>query len=135
MVGRRRFQPAPRRYPRTARVNEVLREVVADEVERLADGDERLRMVTVTAVESAPDLRHARVYLSSLSEPARDALSEQRVRIQAAIGRQVRLKRTPHLSFEEDPAVAGGQRVEDILRRITSAEGEISPGGSDGDER
>lgn len=99
-------------------MNEVLREVIADELERLADNDDRLRLVTVTAVDSEPDLRHARVYLSSLSEGTEEALGDQRVRIQAAIGRQVRLKRTPQLSFEADPAVRGGQRVEDILRRI-----------------
>ena len=60
--------------PRTLRVNQVLREVVADELERLADADDRLRLVTVTSVETAPDLRQATVYLSSLSDDAADAL-------------------------------------------------------------
>ena len=45
-------------------------------------------------------------------------MSEHRVRLQAAIGRQVRLKRTPQLSFLSDPAVTSGQRVEDILTRV-----------------
>ncbi|HWC37049.1 MAG TPA: ribosome-binding factor A, partial [Acidimicrobiales bacterium] len=106
------------RYPRVARVNEVLREVVAGEIERLSDHDERLQLVTVTAVESEPDLRHATVFLSSLSEDAREGLEQQRVRLQAAIGRQVRLKRTPLLAFSPDPGVAEGERVESILRRL-----------------
>jgi len=113
--GAKRNRP---RYPRTARVNEVLREVVAGEIERLSDHDERLQLVTVTAVESEPDLRHATVFLSSLSEAASEGLEQQRIRIQAAIGRQVRLKRTPQLAFRSDPAVAGGERVEEILRRL-----------------
>ena len=106
------------RYPRTARVNEVLREVVAGEIERLSDHDERLLLVTVTAVVSEPDLRHATVFLSSLGEAAREGLEQQRYRIQAAIGRQARFKRTPQLTFSADPAVAEGERVEEILRRL-----------------
>ena len=105
-------------YPRTARVNQVLKEVVAEEVERLASGDPRLELVTVTGVSVDPDLRHATVWLSSLSEPAAAALAEDRVALQAAIGRQVRLKRTPLLSFAADPAVASGSRIEDILRTL-----------------
>jgi ribosome-binding factor A len=106
------------RYPRVARVNEVLREVVAGEIERLSDHDERLQLVTVTAVVSEPDLRHATVFLSSLNDAAREGLEQQRVRLQAAIGRQVRLKRTPLLTFSADPGVAEGERVESILRRL-----------------
>ena len=116
---RRAGSPAPRSaYPRTARVNQVLREVVAEEVERLGDGDPRLELVTVTGVSVDRDLRHATVWLSSLSEDAAAALAEDRVALQAAIGRQVRLKRTPQLTFAADPAVASGARIEDILRRL-----------------
>jgi ribosome-binding factor A len=92
--------------------------VVADAAERIADIDDRLDMITVTAVDTSPDLSHATVYLSSLSDDARDALEAQRVELQRAIGRQVRLKRTPLLHFAADPSVAHGQRVEDILRQL-----------------
>ncbi|HZD64879.1 MAG TPA: ribosome-binding factor A [Acidimicrobiales bacterium] len=112
-----------RRYPRVARVNEVLRQVVAEELERLADQDVRLLRLTVTAVEAEADLRHARVLLDSLDEPAEDALAESRVRLQAAIGRQVRLKRTPQLTFVPDPAVAHGRRVEAVLRDLARRQG------------
>jgi len=107
-----------RRYPRTARVNEVLREVLADELERLAVADERLDLVTVTAVQADPDLRRATVLLASLPDPVRQALEEDRARLQAAIARQVRLRRTPLLSFAADPAIATGARIEDILREM-----------------
>lgn len=113
-----------RRYPRMARVNELVREVVAEELERLADDDERLALLTVTAVEVDADLRHGRVLLSSLPGDAEEALVEHRVRLQAALSRQVRLKRTPQLSFAADPAVESGKRVEDILRDLRRAEGD-----------
>ncbi len=107
-----------RGYARTARVNQVLRQVLADELERLEGFDERLGMLTITAVQCDPDLRHATVLLSSLTEEESDALAQVRVRLQAAISREVRMKRTPQLRFEADPAVAAGQRIEDILRSL-----------------
>ena len=114
----RRSTHSTHRYPRSARVNEVLREVLADALERLADVDERLELVTVTAVSCDPDLRHAQVLLSSLDADEQEALEHQRARLQAAVSREVRLKRTPQLSFAADPAVASGQRVDEILGRL-----------------
>ena len=105
-------------YSRSLRVNQVLRQVVADELERLADADERLRMVTVTSVDSTSDLRHATVYLSSLSDAAAAALDQRRVQVQKAVARQTTLRRTPLLSFAQDPAVVAGNRVEDLLQKI-----------------
>ena len=118
-----------RRYPRMARVNELLREVIAEELERISDTDDRLAMVTVTAVHADADLSRAKVMLSSFPPGAEEALEEHRVPIQAAINRQARLRRTPQLSFRTDPAVESGQRVEDILRDLRTAEG-----GDDGDD-
>jgi ribosome-binding factor A len=106
------------RYPRSARVNEVLREVIAETLERYADSDDRLQLLTVTAVECDPDFARARVLLASLSDAEREALEGLRVRFQASISRQVRLKRTPLLSFAADPAVHSGRLVEDILRNL-----------------
>ena len=116
-------------YARSLRVNQVLRQVVAEELERLADADERLRMVTVTSVDSTADLRQATVFLSSLSDDAAAALAERRVQVQRAVARQTQLKRTPQLSFAQDPAVVAGSRVEDLLRQIHDADDDR--GGSD----
>src|SRR5271157_5907411 len=130
-AGRRKGSPwgSPAPYPRALRVNQVLRQVVAEELERLADADERLRLVTVTSVDTAPDLRHATVFLSSLSEEAAAALDDRRVQVQRAVGRQVQMKRTPQLAFVQDPAVVAGGRVDAVLRRIRESElGDAPPG-------
>ena len=105
-------------FPRTRRVNQFLREIVAEEIERLADADERLRLLTVTDVATAADLRHATIFLGSLSEEAAEALDERRVQIQSAVGKQSRMKRTPKLSFELDPAVTEGARIDEVFRRL-----------------
>jgi ribosome-binding factor A len=120
--GRRQDNRGVAPYPRSLRVNQVVRQVLAEELERLADADERLRLVTVTAVDTAPDLRHAVVYLSSLTDDAVDALAERRPQLQRALGRQVRMKRTPLLEFAVDPAVVAGSRVDDVLRRLRESD-------------
>lgn len=110
-------------YPRTRRVNQVLQEVLAEELERLSDADERLRLLTVTSVETASDLRRATVYLGHLEPQGAEALEERRAQLQAHLARQVRLKRTPRLHFAADPAVAAGARVEEILRHLHRRDG------------
>ena len=122
--------PAPcvtvpdRRFPRVARVNELVREVVAEELERI--GDERLELVTVTGVDVEPDLRRAVVWFTALTDGVDEVLVEHRVRLQAAIGRQVRMKRTPELAFRPDPAIVTGRRVEDILRKLQDTGGDAT---------
>jgi ribosome-binding factor A len=112
-----------RRYSRLDRVNEALREVIADELERV--DDERLELVTVTGVKVEADLRHAHVWFDTLGpvDVVELALTEHRVRLQAAVGRELHLKRTPGLTFGPDPAIAGGTRVEQILRGLARNRG------------
>jgi ribosome-binding factor A len=113
MVNRRTAQ-----YPRSLRVNQVLRQVIASELERLADADERFRMVTVTAVDCAADMRTATVYLATMDADTTEALEERRAHIQRVIGSQMTMKRTPRLSFKADPAIVAGSRVEELLRGL-----------------
>ena len=92
---------------------------MADELERI--DDERLELVAITSVEVEPDLRHAVVCFDTLlgeatDDEALEALGEARVAIQAAIGRQARLKRTPTLTFKPDMGIRTGERVDEILR-------------------
>jgi ribosome-binding factor A len=114
----KRNQP---RYPRTARVNELLREIVAEELERI--GDERLELVAVTGVVVDPGLRHALVYFDTLAGADADAevlaaFGQHRKRLQGAIGRQARLKHTPELEFRPDDVERGAERLEGILRNL-----------------
>ena len=137
----------PRRYPRMARVNEVVREAIGDEIERLSDP--RLGLVTVTGVDVSADLRQATVYYSALGradkrgtgvvpelEPEQRASTQAALQaaaphLRASLGRQVRLKYTPELHFREDPAVAAGDRIEAIIRDL-HRERDESEGGEAG---
>jgi ribosome-binding factor A len=107
-----------RAYPRTARINESMREVIADELEHI--DDDRLELVTVTGIEIDPDLGRARVYYSALSgqQHASEAFQAHRARLQAAVGRQIRMKRTPLLSFMPDPAIDEGLKIEALIHTM-----------------
>ncbi|MBW3666628.1 MAG: 30S ribosome-binding factor RbfA [Actinobacteria bacterium] len=112
---------------RMLRVNAILREVLAEEMERL--NDTRLEMVTITGVDTAPNLRTATVYFDVLDTEAHEsalaALRRASRRLQSAIGREVRMKYTPSLEFVIDPGVVSGERIEAILRELSqSGEGD-----------
>lgn len=107
------------RYPRSARLGETLREVIAEELVRI--DDERLAFVTVTAIDVDNELNRAIVYFDSLEgeegdTTIREVLEEHRRRIQSSINRQLRVKKTPVLDFRPDDVIRAAQRIEDIIR-------------------
>ena len=104
---------------RMRRVNEALREVLSG---RLAQGlkDPRIGFVTVTAVETSPDLRHATVYVSVLGteaerEESLTGLNSSHGFLQATIASELRLKRTPALEFVNDEALETGMRISRLI--------------------
>lgn len=109
--------------PRMRRVNSILKEVLADEIETLTDP--RLELVSVTSVDTSPDLRQATVYVSTVDldrgPDAVEALTKAASRLQGAVASQVRMKYTPHLNFELDSGVVHGERIDAILRDIAGA--------------
>ena len=121
--GRRSSSSRPsggHRYPRSARVSETLREIIADELVRI--DDERLELVTVTQIEVDNELNRAIVYYDSLAGPDGDgaiidALGEHRVRLQSSIARQIRAKKTPILVFRPDDVIRSAERIEELLRQ------------------
>jgi ribosome-binding factor A len=101
------------------RVNEAVREVVSA---RIAEGlrDPRIGFVTVTSVDTSPDLRQARVYVSVLGSPGeRDAtmagLESAHGVLQQAVGTELRMKRTPTLQFVFDESIDRGMRISELL--------------------
>jgi ribosome-binding factor A len=104
---------------RMRRVNEVLREVVGGVVSgELVDP--RLGFVTVTAVETSPDLRTAKVFVSVLGDSTErdatlEALRSSHGVIQSRIAAETRMKRTPTLTFHYDDTIEKGVRISQLL--------------------
>ncbi len=113
-----------RHYPRTARLNTLLQEIVAGFMERL--DDDRIGFLTVTGVEVDNDLNRAEVFISTFEQvegqEAEDeflaALTDYRKPIQAEIAREARIRKTPEVVFSFDPAVRTGARIEEILSTL-----------------
>jgi ribosome-binding factor A len=103
------------------RVDESVREVLSEAVLELKDP--RIGFVTVTGVRTAPDLRHARVYVSVLGNETKRrkslaGLEAARGVLQTTIARRLRMKRTPTLTFEFDPSVAEGVRMSKLIDEL-----------------
>jgi ribosome-binding factor A len=106
---------------RIRRVNEAVREVISEALGELKDP--RIGFVTVTGVETSPDLRHARVFVSVLGSEAKRAktlagLAAAHGVLQARLARELRLKRTPQLAFEYDPTVERGVRMTQLIDEL-----------------
>jgi ribosome-binding factor A len=106
---------------RMRRVNEAVREVISDGVGELKDP--RVGFVTITGVETSADLRHATVFVSVLgTESKREktlaGLTAAHGVLQARLARELRLKRTPQLTFEYDPTVERGVRMTQLIDEL-----------------
>jgi ribosome-binding factor A len=104
---------------RMRRVDEAMREVLSDAITSELK-DPRVGFVTVTAVDTSPDLRHARVYVSVLGEEKRRKLTLKALEsahgfLQRRVAAQLRLKHTPQLTFVYDDTAERADRVERLL--------------------
>lgn len=134
---------ARRHYPRTARLKELFREILAEELERIDDS--RLELVTVIEVDVDAALDRATLYFLAPHDPddpdaaALDAevlaaLDDHRKRLQMAIGREARIKRVPELGFRADEVTHGAARIEEILRDLPELHDDGTGDEADGDE-
>jgi ribosome-binding factor A len=103
------------------KINELLREVLSEAVLELKDP--RIGFVTITGVRASPDLRQAKVYVSVLGsgrkrERSLEGLEAAHGVLQARIAGEVRMKRTPTLTFEFDPTIEEGVRMSKLIDEL-----------------
>jgi ribosome-binding factor A len=107
------------------RVNEAIREVLSEGIQGLKDP--RIGFVTVTGVDTSRDLRQATVYVSVLGNERKRAATIEGLEsshgvLQAQIARQLRMKRTPHLTFDYDQTIERGVRLSKLIDELTADE-------------
>jgi ribosome-binding factor A len=112
---------------RMRRVNESVRQVLAEALPDLKDP--RIGLVTITGVVTSADLRIATVYVSVLGNARRRratlaGLEAAHGLLQGQLARQLRMKRTPQLTFEYDLSVERGVRMTQLID-------ELAPDGDD----
>jgi len=112
---------------RMRRVNESVRQVLSEAIGQLKDP--RIGFVTITGVDTSPDLRHARVYVSVLGAERKrvqtiDRLQAAHSLLQAQLARELRMKRTPQLACEYDPSVERGVRMTKLIDELAPDDSE-----------
>ena len=105
------------------RVNEAVRQVLSEALPELKDP--RIGFVTVTGVETSPDLRQARVFVSVLGSAKKrkqslEGLAAAHGVLQSRLARELRIKRTPTLAFEYDPTVEEGVRMSKLIDELVN---------------
>ena len=107
---------------RITRVNELIKREIADMLEKSIEHNPNT-LVSVTEVDTSPDLRHAKVYISVYGDKAAKGktfrlLNKQRAHIQHTMARDLKLKYTPVLEFDDDQRLAAGDRVLEIITEL-----------------
>jgi ribosome-binding factor A len=116
-----RVSVLPMAKERMRRVNEAVREVLSMAISTELK-DPRVGFVTVTGVDTSPDLRHARVFVSVLGDDRHradtlDGLGSARGYLQGRVASELRLKHTPQLRFEYDESADRGMRITELLQK------------------
>lgn len=116
-------------YSRVSRINHLVQEVLAEELELIDDED--LDLVTITGCDVAADLRHAKVFVSALGNPeklakALEALERHKGRLKRAMSSSTRMKFLPDLHFMGDPSIDVGFQIEELIKNVHDREGEMS---------
>jgi ribosome-binding factor A len=113
------------RSDRMRRVDQGVRQVLSDALAQVKDP--RVGFVTITAVETSPDLRHATVYVSVLGDPGvrrrtLDGLRSAHGFLQRRVAAELHLKHTPTLEFAYDDSIDRGFRIDELLDREAGRE-------------
>ncbi len=114
---------------RASRLAESIKEEVSKMI-REDVKDPRLGFVTVTDVEVAEDLRHAKVFVSILGEEedvknSMDVLKRASGFVRTELGKAIRLRHVPEISFRYDKSIEHGAHISKLLREV-GVEGDSS---------
>jgi ribosome-binding factor A len=117
---------------RLLRINESIRETLSTVIAAEGLKDPRVGFVTVTGVETTPDLRHAKVFVSVLGREAQReatmaALEKAHGYLQARLNEQLRMKRTPQLQFVYDATLDNAMHIDKLLKQEEALLGSEPP--------
>ena len=107
---------------RIGRINEEIQRELAQQLRLLKDPRVQKTMVSITHVETTPDLRYAKVYVSVLEEArekeAMKGLKSAGGWLRRELGQRLQLRYTPELVFELDDSIVHGAHILDILSKL-----------------
>lgn len=107
---------------RIGRINEEIQRELAELLRELKDPRVHKTMVSITHVETTPDLRYAKVYVSMLDK---DCVKETLAGLKSSggylrreLGRNLQLRYTPELQWQADDSITHGAHILDILSKL-----------------
>lgn len=107
---------------RIGRINEEIQRELSEQLSRLKDPRVHKTMVSITRVETTPDLRYAKVYVSVLDkECAAETLAGLKSSggyLRRALGKNLQLRYTPELQWQADDSIRHGAHILDILSKL-----------------
>lgn len=111
-------------YPRAERVRVAIQQIVAGELERMADPG--LGLVTITDVTVSPDLRHARIFYTVYGSDVtaastKDALKRATGHLRTAVATEVRMRYVPQIEFVPDPIPQRAAKIDGLLAQLRKA--------------
>jgi len=124
------------KFRRTDRINEQLKQeislLIRDQVR-----DPRVGLATITAVQTSPELDHAKVYITALGDEAEReeilvGLRSAAPFIRRELGKSLQMRRIPELHFEIDRVLAEAMRIEQLLREALPYDASASADADDG---
>lgn len=129
----------PNDHRRADRVAEAIREEIATFLAEDAKDPRITRLVTVTGVEVTRDLRHAKVFVSVMGTDAErtqtfEGLASVAVHLRSRVGRALRLRLAPAITFLPDQSIERAARIESLLAQIKSGQPPTSPPNGDADD-
>ena len=111
---------------RIGRINEEIQRELAQQLRLLKDPRVQKTMVSITHVETTPDLRYAKVYVSLLDRScAKEVLAGLKSSggfLRRALGKSLQLRYTPELVFEQDDSIDKGAHILELLRKVEEKE-------------
>lgn len=107
---------------RIGRINEEIQRELADLLRALKDPRVHKTMLSITRVETTPDLRYAKVYVSLLDKEATKetlaGLKSSAGYLRRELGRSLQLRYTPELQWQADDSITHGAHILDILSKL-----------------
>jgi ribosome-binding factor A len=112
---------------RMERVNTLMQREISELIQRELRDPRLGECVSVTEVSVSPDLRYAKVYVSSMDGEQKEAqvlaaLNSASGFLRTALARKVRLRRMPELHFEWDNSIEKGDRILRLIDEVTRRE-------------
>ena len=121
---------------RIGRINEEIQKELANLIRNLKDPRVQDTMISITHVETTPDLRYAKVYVSFLQEErAKDAMAGLKSAggyLRRELGSALNLRYTPELNWALDDSITYGAKMLKLINSLEVKKDEDSDESTDG---